>query len=389
MLEELKKRVYEANMLLPKYGLVTFTWGNVSEIDRESGLFAIKPSGVDYDKLTPDDMVIMDLEGNKVEGRYNPSSDTPTHLELYKAFPNIGGVVHTHSPWATSWAQAGRGIPCYGTTHADYMYGEIPCARCLTKEEIDGAYEKNTGLLIADLFKDKDYEAVPAVLCKNHGPFTWGKDGHDAVHNAVVLEEVADAWNAVIAKYVTLMRSIVPEAYLVIGGVCYNNVLSVPLIKVPDTYKIVFNFHCYEPLIFTHQSAYWVKDMPSNFHIGYPGSLEEYMRISRTIPAAMHGALADDTITFTKLGSEFFEALFEDAIQAAENFQVPLYCGEYGVIDQAPQEDTIRWFHDINSVFHKYGIGRAVWSYKEMDFGLTGSHYDSVRKELLENIFGN
>ena len=187
MLEELKKAVYEANMLLPKYGLVTFTWGNVSQIDRETGYFAIKPSGVDYDKLTPDDMVIMDLEGNKIEGRYNPSSDTPTHLELYKAFPNIGGVVHTHSPWATSWAQAGRGIPCYGTTHADYMYGEIPCVRCLTREEIEGAYEKNTGLLIADYFKDKDYEAVPAVLCKNHGPFTWGKD----VHNAVVLEEVA------------------------------------------------------------------------------------------------------------------------------------------------------------------------------------------------------
>ena len=191
MLEELKKAVYEANMLLPKYGLVTFTWGNVSQIDRETGYFAIKPSGVDYDKLTPDDMVIMDLEGNKIEGRYNPSSDTPTHLELYKAFPNIGGVVHTHSPWATSWAQAGRGIPCYGTTHADYMYGEIPCVRCLTREEIEGAYEKNTGLLIADYFKDKDYEAVPAVLCKNHGPFTWGKDGHEAVHNAVVLEEVA------------------------------------------------------------------------------------------------------------------------------------------------------------------------------------------------------
>ena len=190
MLEELKKAVYEANMLLPKYGLVTFTWGNVSQIDRETGYFAIKPSGVDYDKLTPDDMVIMDLEGNKIEGRYNPSSDTPTHLELYKAFPNIGGVVHTHSPWATSWAQAGRGIPCYGTTHADYMYGEIPCVRCLTREEIEGAYEKNTGLLIADYFKDKDYEAVPAVLCKNHGPFTWGKDGHEAVHNAVVLEEV-------------------------------------------------------------------------------------------------------------------------------------------------------------------------------------------------------
>ena len=191
MLEELKKAVYEANMLLPKYNLVTFTWGNVSQIDRETGYFAIKPSGVDYDKLTPDDMVIMDLEGNKIEGRYNPSSDTPTHLELYRAFPKIGGVVHTHSPWATSWAQAGRGIPCYGTTHADYMYGEIPCVRCLTKEEIDTAYEKNTGLLIVDYFKDKNYEAVPAVLCKNHGPFTWGKDGHVAVHNAVVLEEVA------------------------------------------------------------------------------------------------------------------------------------------------------------------------------------------------------
>ena len=191
MLEELKKAVYEANMLLPKHNLVTFTWGNVSQIDRETGYFAIKPSGVDYEKLTPDDMVIMDLEGNKIEGRYNPSSDTPTHLELYRAFPKIGGVVHTHSPWATSWAQAGRGIPCYGTTHADYMYGEIPCVRCLTKEEIDMVYEKNTGLLIVDYFKDKDYEAVPAVLCKNHGPFTWGKDGHEAVHNAVVLEEVA------------------------------------------------------------------------------------------------------------------------------------------------------------------------------------------------------
>ena len=191
MLEELKKAVYEANMLLPKHNLVTFTWGNVSQIDRETGYFAIKPSGVEYEKLTPDDMVIMDLEGNKIEGRYNPSSDTPTHLELYRAFPKIGGVVHTHSPWATSWAQAERGIPCYGTTHADYMYGEIPCVRCLTKEEIDMAYEKNTGLLIVDYFKDKDYEAVPAVLCKNHGPFTWGKDGHEAVHNAVVLEEVA------------------------------------------------------------------------------------------------------------------------------------------------------------------------------------------------------
>ena len=150
MLEELKQKVYEANMDLPKYGLVTFTWGNVSAIDRESGLFVIKPSGVDYDKLTPEDMVVMNLNGEKVEGRYNPSSDTPTHLELYKAFPKIGGIVHTHSSWATSWAQAGRGIPCYGTTHADYIYGEVPCLRCLTKEESDGAYEKNTGLLIVD-----------------------------------------------------------------------------------------------------------------------------------------------------------------------------------------------------------------------------------------------
>ena len=147
MLEELKKRVYEANMLLPKYGLVTFTWGNVSEIDRESGIFAIKPSGVEYDKLTPEDMVLVDLNGNKVEGKYNPSSDTATHVELYKAFKDIGGVVHTHSSYATSWAQAGRSIPCYGTTHADYIYGEVPCVRNLTKDEIEEAYEKNTGIL--------------------------------------------------------------------------------------------------------------------------------------------------------------------------------------------------------------------------------------------------
>ena len=191
MLEQLKKEVYEANMLLPKYNLVTFTWGNVSGIDRESGLFVIKPSGVDYDKLRSEDMVVVDLVGNRVEGEMNPSSDTATHVELYKAFPNIGGIVHTHSPWATSWAQAGRGIPCYGTTHADYMYGEIPCVRNLTREEIEEAYEKNTGVLIAEYFKDKDYVAMPAVLCKNHGPFTWGKNAHEAVHNAVVLENVA------------------------------------------------------------------------------------------------------------------------------------------------------------------------------------------------------
>ncbi len=190
MFEELKERVYCANMELPKYGLVTFTWGNVSEIDRKSGYFAIKPSGVDYDRLNPEDMVIMDLLGNKIEGRYNPSSDTATHIELYKAFAGIGGVVHTHSPWATSWAQAGRGIPCYGTTHADYIYGEVPCVRCLHGREFD-AYEKNTGRLIAEAFADRDYQAVPAVLCKSHGPFAWGKDGFEAVHNAVVLEEVA------------------------------------------------------------------------------------------------------------------------------------------------------------------------------------------------------
>lgn len=193
MLEELKKAVYEANMALPRYGLVTFTWGNVSGIDRESGLFVIKPSGVEYEKLTPDDMVVMDLNGNQKEGRYHPSSDTATHLELYKAFPEIGGIVHTHSSYATSWAQAGRSIPCYGTTHADYMYGEIPCARCLNPEEIEEAYEENTGHLIVNTFRElgKDVMAVPAVLCKNHGPFAWGKDAGEAVHNAVVLEEVA------------------------------------------------------------------------------------------------------------------------------------------------------------------------------------------------------
>ncbi|MBQ3790275.1 MAG: L-ribulose-5-phosphate 4-epimerase [Lachnospiraceae bacterium] len=193
MLEELKKEVCEANLLLPKYGLVTFTWGNVSAIDRASGLFVIKPSGVDYDGMSPEDMVVMDLDGNRVEGKYKPSSDTPTHLELYKAFPEIGGVVHTHSSYATSWAQAGRDIPCYGTTHADYFYGPIPCLRCLTKEEIEEAYEANTGHLIVNEFKrmEKDVLAVPGTLCKNHGVFSWGKDAHEAVHNAVVMEEVA------------------------------------------------------------------------------------------------------------------------------------------------------------------------------------------------------
>ena len=191
MLEELKQKVFEANMQLPKYGLVTFTWGNVSGIDRESGLVVIKPSGVAYETMSAEDMVVVDLDGKVVEGKYRPSSDTPTHVELYKAFPKVGGIVHTHSSWATSWAQAGRSIPCYGTTHADYMYGEIPCVRNLTQEEIDEGYEKNTGTVIISYFQDRDYEAVPCVLCKNHGPFAWGKDPAEAVHNAVVLEEVA------------------------------------------------------------------------------------------------------------------------------------------------------------------------------------------------------
>lgn len=191
MLEELKKRVYEANMDLPKYNLVKFTWGNVSEIDREKGLFVIKPSGVDYDKLTPDDMVVVDLEGNVVEGRYKPSSDTPTHVELYKAFSKIGGIVHTHSTYATSFAQAGRNIPCYGTTHADSIYGDIPCSRNLTEEEINEAYEKNTGKVIIETFEKLDYMATPTILCKNHGSFSWGENAKKAVYNAVVLEEVA------------------------------------------------------------------------------------------------------------------------------------------------------------------------------------------------------
>ena len=193
MLEELKEEVYEANILLPKYGLVTFTWGNVSAFDKESGYFVIKPSGVGYEDMKAEDMVVMDLEGNKIEGRLNPSSDTATHIEIYKAFKDVGGIVHTHSAYATSWAQAGRGIPCYGTTHADYFYGEIPCIRCLTKEEIESAYEKNTGLvLVAELERmKKDPLAVPAALFQYHGVFSWGKDAHEAVHNAAVTEEVA------------------------------------------------------------------------------------------------------------------------------------------------------------------------------------------------------
>ncbi len=192
MLEELKQQVYEANMLLPAYHLITFTWGNVSGIDREKGLIAIKPSGVEYDQLKPEDMVIVRLEdGEVVEGHLNPSSDTDTHLELYRHFPNIGGVVHTHSQWATSWAQAGRGINAYGTTQADYFNGQIPCTRAMTDDEINGAYELNTGKVIVETFKELNEDYMPAVLVKSHGPFTWGKDPAEAVHNAVVLEQLA------------------------------------------------------------------------------------------------------------------------------------------------------------------------------------------------------
>jgi L-ribulose-5-phosphate 4-epimerase len=192
MLEKLKEEVFKANMLLPKYGLVTFTWGNVSGIDRATGLVVIKPSGVEYDSMTADDMVVVDLySGERVEGKYKPSSDTPTHLELYKAFENVGGIVHTHSKNATSFAQAGKGILPLGTTHGDYFYGEIPCTRAMTPTEIETEYEKNTGTVIIETFDGIDPMSIPAVLVKSHGPFIWGNDAAEAVHNAVVLEEVA------------------------------------------------------------------------------------------------------------------------------------------------------------------------------------------------------
>ncbi|MCL2194627.1 MAG: L-ribulose-5-phosphate 4-epimerase [Oscillospiraceae bacterium] len=191
MLEQLKHQVYHANINLVKLGLVIFTWGNVSGIDRARGLFVIKPSGVDYDALTPNDMVVVDLQGNKVEGKLNPSSDTPTHCALYNAFGDIGGVAHTHSPKATAWAQAGQGIAPLGTTHADYFYGEIPCTRAMTAEEIAGDYEHNTGLVIAEAFAGRNPMQMPAALVHSHGAFTWGEDAHAAVYHAKVLEEVA------------------------------------------------------------------------------------------------------------------------------------------------------------------------------------------------------
>ena len=191
MLEALKQEVLEANLLLPKHGLITFTWGNVSGIDRESGLVVIKPSGVSYDGMTVEDMVVVDLQGKVVEGKWKPSSDTPTHLALYRAFPKVGGIVHTHSRWATSFAQAGLPIPAMGTTQGDYFYGDIPCTRKMTPAEIAGEYELETGNVIIETFKDIDPMTIPAVLVHSHGPFTWGTDAMNAVHNAVVLEEVA------------------------------------------------------------------------------------------------------------------------------------------------------------------------------------------------------
>lgn len=218
MLKELKEQVYEANMLLPKHGLVTFTWGNASGIDRGRGLVVIKPSGVDYDKLTPEDMVVVELEsGKRVEGTLNPSSDTPTHLVLYRAFGNIGGVVHTHSRWATVFSQAGRSIPPLGTTHADYFYGDIPCTRRMTPSEIGGEYELETGSVIAETFEGKSPDDIPAVLVHSHGPFTWGTDPHNAVHNAVVLEELAFmAWhNLMMAPDIPPMqRELMDKHYL-------------------------------------------------------------------------------------------------------------------------------------------------------------------------------
>lgn len=209
MLKELREEVYRANMELPERGLVVYTWGNVSGIDRQKGLIVIKPSGVEYDDLTPDNLVIVDMDNKIVEGNLNPSSDTKTHVELYKSFPEIGGIVHTHSPHAVAWAQAGKDIPCYGTTHADYFYGSVPCTRNLTAQEVDEDYELNTGKVIAETFRERklDPVAVPCVICRNHGPFTWGKNAAKAVYHAVVLEEVAK-----MAMYTVTIDAHAPEA---------------------------------------------------------------------------------------------------------------------------------------------------------------------------------
>ena len=218
MLRDLKREVCKANLLLPEHDLVTFTWGNVSGIDRNKGLVVIKPSGVDYKGMSPDDMVVVDLySGKVVEGIYKPSSDTPTHLELYRQFPNVGGVVHTHSKWATTFAQMGEGIPATGTTHADYFYGTIPCTRPLTTEEIHGDYELETGKCIVSTFSDLDPDSIPAVLVYSHGPFTWGCSPSDAVHNAVVLEQLAFMqWHA---KALPMQQDLLDKHYLRKHGV--------------------------------------------------------------------------------------------------------------------------------------------------------------------------
>lgn len=218
MLEAMKERVYRANMLLPKYKLITFTWGNVSEIDRESGVMAIKPSGVEYDALKPADIVLVDVQtGKKVEGEMNPSSDTDTHCVLYRSFSDIGGVVHTHSRWATVFSQAGRGIPALGTTHGDYFYGEIPCTRRMTPQEIAGAYELETGKVIVETFAKKSAADIPGVLVHSHGPFTWGTDAENAVHNSVVLEELAFmAWHNLMmdASIPSMQQELLDKHYL-------------------------------------------------------------------------------------------------------------------------------------------------------------------------------
>lgn len=218
MLEELKKQVYEANMLLPKHHLVTFTWGNVSGIDREKGIMVIKPSGVEYDELSPEKMVMVDLEtGKTIDSSLNPSSDTDTHLHLYRTFKNIGGIVHTHSRWATTMAQLGMGVMPLGTTHGDYFYGEIPCTRKMTPEEIAGSYELETGKVITETFGDKSPDDIPAVLVHSHGPFAWGKDPMNAVHNAVVLEEVSFmAWHdlAVNSRIEPMQSELLDKHYL-------------------------------------------------------------------------------------------------------------------------------------------------------------------------------
>ena len=193
MLKSVREAVYEANMELPRRGLVTYTWGNVSAVERAAGLMVIKPSGVEYEDLSPDKLVVLDLDGRRVEGSLNPSSDTRTHLELYRAFPEIGGIVHTHSAHAVAWAQAGRDIPCFGTTHADYFYGPVPCARALSPEEVEDDYEGSTGRVIVETFRERGLNPVhvPGVICRSHGPFTWGRDAAQAVYHAAVLEEVA------------------------------------------------------------------------------------------------------------------------------------------------------------------------------------------------------